>query len=92
MTDPDPIYLTAARAWCTARFPYDHATAEAREQHIAHDAASTADEPWLRAVVDAARVAERDRITDALALHFGNQVRAAIGENVIRPQGATGTT
>lgn len=52
----EDIYLAAARAYCVTKFPYDgsYANGDAgRQRHIEYDAAGTAEDPWLRAVVDA---------------------------------------
>lgn len=53
----EDIYLAAARAYCVTKFDYDAASYwngdAGRERHIEYDAAGTAEDPWLRAVVDA---------------------------------------
>lgn len=85
MTDPDPTYLTAARAWCLAKFPYDHADQAAREQHLAYDAASTADEPWLRALVDAVRAACLSHV-EVLDVRPGDKLLARVGRGTSRAE------
>lgn len=57
MSDPTPeAYEAAGRAYCLTRFDYHRAayvSDQARLDHIAVDASSTTEEPWLRVVVDA---------------------------------------
>lgn len=50
-------YMAAARAYCLAKFNYGdgYVAGEAgRQRHIENDAAGVAEEPWVRAMVDAA--------------------------------------
>lgn len=61
MSDPRvgraEIYLTAARAYCLAKFSYGdgYVDGEAgRQRHIENDASEVAERPWVRAMVDAA--------------------------------------
>ncbi len=61
MSEPNrDLYLTAARAWCRHKFPYGGGEpekhyrlgTEGERQHIEYDASSTANESWLRVIVD----------------------------------------
>jgi len=58
MTVPDGVYLEAARAYCRAKFNYipkAHAQGQTgADEHLARDAADTAEAYDLRAVVDVA--------------------------------------
>jgi hypothetical protein len=71
MPDPTPydLYMLAARAYCLGKFPYGYPPdqVEDRERHIAYDTRSTAEEGWLRAVVDAVLAAVRLSADNALA-------------------------
>jgi hypothetical protein len=56
LTDPTEAYEAAARAYCLNQYTYDpvaYVSDRARRDHIAVDTSSTAEEPWLRAAVDA---------------------------------------
>jgi len=61
-TPPADPYRAAARAYCRARFNYGDIASASNGwgDHIERDARAHVDEPWLRAVVDAALGREGD--------------------------------
>lgn len=63
-TPPADPYMAAARAYCQDRFPYNGAyiSPNGAAEHLDYDARSTAEERWLRVVVDAALGREGDHV------------------------------
>lgn len=83
--DRHSLYLTAADAYCRAKFDYDPRVysngALGASAHLARDARDTADEHWLRAVVNAvvdALVAEVERTP----IDDDNSIRPEVAEAI----------